>query len=158
MDFEHSPRASEYLERVGSFIREEIDPREEAYVRELLASGDEWRVSPLVEELKGKARAAGLWNLFLPDEEHGVGLSNVEYAPLAELMGRSLIAAEVFNCNAPDTGNMEVLLHYGSEQQRERWLAPAARGRDPLGVLHDRAGRRFLGCHQHAGHGPRGRR
>lgn len=128
MDFEHSPRAREYLERVRAFITEEIDPREEDHVREMLNSEDVWEVVPLVEELKAKARAAGLWNLFLPDEKHGVGLSNVEYAPLAELMGRSLIAAEVFNCNAPDTGNMEVLLHYGSEQQRERWLAPLLRG------------------------------
>ncbi|HEX5852560.1 MAG TPA: acyl-CoA dehydrogenase family protein [Solirubrobacteraceae bacterium] len=128
MDFEHSPRTSEYVERVGSFMREEIDPREEAHVRELLGSEAVWQVSPLVEELKGKARAAGLWNLFLPDETHGAGLTNVEYAPLAELMGRSHIAAEVFNCNAPDTGNMEVLLHSGSEQQRERWLAPLLDG------------------------------
>jgi acyl-CoA dehydrogenase len=128
MDFQHSTRASEYLERVAGFIRDEIDPREEDHVREMLGSEDVWEVVPLVEELKAKARAAGLWNLFLPDDTHGVGLSNVEYAPLAELMGRSLIAAEVFNCNAPDTGNMEVLLHYGSEEQRERWLAPLLRG------------------------------
>jgi acyl-CoA dehydrogenase len=128
MDFQHSTRASEYLERVAGFIREEIDPREEDHVREMLGAEDLWEVVPLVEELKAKARAAGLWNLFLPDGTHGVGLSNVEYAPLAELMGRSLIAAEVFNCNAPDTGNMEVLLHYGSEEQRERWLAPLLRG------------------------------
>jgi acyl-CoA dehydrogenase len=123
VDFEHSPRAREYLERVETFIREEINPREENYLRELLNSENVWQVSPLVEELKGKARSQGLWNLFLPDEVHGAGLSNVEYAPLAELMGRSHIASEVFNCNAPDTGNMEVLLHYGSDEQRKRWLA-----------------------------------
>jgi alkylation response protein AidB-like acyl-CoA dehydrogenase len=128
VDFEHSPRAREYVERVGGFMREEIEPREEAHLRELLESNDVWRVSPLVQELKEKARAQGLWNLFLPDETHGAGLRNVEYAPLAELMGRSHIASEVFNCSAPDTGNMEVLLHYGSDEQRERWLTPLLSG------------------------------
>ncbi|HVC07054.1 MAG TPA: acyl-CoA dehydrogenase family protein [Solirubrobacterales bacterium] len=128
MDFEHSPRTQELLARLSAFQEQEIESREEAYLRELAASADPWVVSPLIEELKAKARAEGLWNLFLPDEEHGAGLSNVEYAPLAERMGRSLITAEVCNCNAPDTGNMEVLLHFGSEEQRERWLAPLLNG------------------------------
>jgi acyl-CoA dehydrogenase len=128
MDFEYSDLCSEYHGRVERFMRERIDPREEDHLRSLLGGEELWQVSPLVEELKAEARAAGLWNLFLPDNVHGAGLSNVEYAPLAELMGRSHIAAEVFNCNAPDTGNMEVLLHYGSEQQRERWLAPLLAG------------------------------
>jgi acyl-CoA dehydrogenase len=128
MDFEHSARARELLERVDAFIEEEVTPREEAYHRELLALDDPWVVLPAIEELKGRAREAGLWNLFLPDEELGAGLSNAEYAPLAERMGRSMIASEVFNCNAPDSGNMEVLLHFGSDEQRERWLKPLLAG------------------------------
>ncbi|HYI99766.1 MAG TPA: acyl-CoA dehydrogenase family protein [Thermoleophilaceae bacterium] len=128
MDFHHSARAQELLERVGAFIESEVAPREEAYHREQLSLQDPWVVLPAIEELKAKARAEGLWNLFLPDEEHGAGLSNAEYAPLAERMGRSLIASEVFNCNAPDTGNMEVLLHFGNEQQQERWLKPLLAG------------------------------
>jgi alkylation response protein AidB-like acyl-CoA dehydrogenase len=128
VDFAHSPRAQELLERVDSFIESEIAPREEAYHRELLELSDPWVVLPAIEELKAKAKAAGLWNLFLPDETHGAGLSNVEYAPLAERMGRSLIASEVFNCNAPDSGNMEVLLHFGSDGQKERWLKPLLAG------------------------------
>jgi acyl-CoA dehydrogenase len=134
MDFEHSPRARELLVRLTAFQEREIEPREEAYHRELLARTDPWVVLPVIEELKGKARAEGLWNLFLPPgaelagEALGAGLANVEYAPLAERMGRSLIASEVFNCNAPDTGNMEVLLHFGSDEQRARWLAPLLAG------------------------------
>jgi acyl-CoA dehydrogenase len=134
MDFEHSPRAQELLERLTAFQEREIDPREEAHLRELQARADPWVVPPLVEELKAKAKAEGLWNLFLPPgaelagQPIGAGLSNVEYAPLAERMGRSLITAEVCNCNAPDTGNMEVLLHFGSDEQRERWLTPLLDG------------------------------
>jgi acyl-CoA dehydrogenase len=128
MDFNHSERAQDLLDRVGAFVDGEITPREEAYHRELLDLGDPWVVLPVVDELKDKAKAAGLWNLFLPDPEHGPGLSNVEYAPLAERMGRSLIASEVFNCNAPDTGNMEVLLHFGSDEQKDRWLKPLLAG------------------------------
>jgi acyl-CoA dehydrogenase len=134
MDFEHSQRTQELLERLTAFQEREVEPREEAYHRELLARADPWVVLPVIEELKGKARAEGLWNLFLPPgaelagETLGAGLSNVEYAPLAERMGRSLIASEVFNCNAPDTGNMEVLLHFGSPEQRTRWLAPLLAG------------------------------
>jgi alkylation response protein AidB-like acyl-CoA dehydrogenase len=128
MDFEHSARAQDYVRRVGEFIAAEIAPHEEAHLRALLGSDDPWQVSGLVEELKAKARAAGLWNLFLPDPTLGAGLSNVDYAPLAELMGRSHIAAEVFNCNAPDTGNMEVLLHFGSDEQQRRWLDPLLAG------------------------------
>jgi acyl-CoA dehydrogenase len=128
MDFEHSPRTHELLARLSAFQEQEIDPREQAHLRDLQARSDPWALSPLIEELKTKAKAEGLWNLFLPDEEQGAGLSNVEYAPLAERMGRSLITAEVCNCNAPDTGNMEVLWHFGSEEQRERWLEPLLDG------------------------------
>ena len=128
MDFNHSPRAQELLGRVDTFIEQEISPREEAYHREILELSDPWVVLPAIDELKEKAKAAGLWNLFLPDPEHGAGLSNAEYAPLAERMGRSMIASEVFNCNAPDTGNMEVLLHFGSDEQKDRWLKPLLAG------------------------------
>ncbi len=149
MDFEHSPRARELLERLSAFIEREVAPREEPYHRDRsretrafganprfgqLARADPWVVHPAIEELKAKARAEGLWNLFLPGgpvlggQVQGAGLSNVEYAPLAERMGRSLIASEVCNCNAPDTGNMEVLLHFGSPEQHERWLQPLLAG------------------------------
>jgi acyl-CoA dehydrogenase len=135
MDFAHSPRTQELLARLSAFQEREIAPREEAHHREVLASPDPWTtVGPAIEELKALAREEGLWNLFLPPgatldgEPIGAGLSNVEYAPLAEHMGRSLIASEVCNCNAPDTGNMEVLLHFGSDVQRTRWLAPLLDG------------------------------
>jgi acyl-CoA dehydrogenase len=134
MDFAPSSRARELFERVDAFIEQEIAPREEAHHREQLALKDPWVASPLIEEIKAKAKAQGLWNLFLPaptragDPDHGASLANVEYAPLAERMGRSLIASECFNCNAPDTGNMEVLLHFGSPEQRERWLTPLLAG------------------------------
>jgi acyl-CoA dehydrogenase len=131
MDFHHSLRAQELLARLTTFLEQEVAPREEAYHRELLARQDPWVVLPLLEELKAKARDAGLWNLFLPDQgtdPRAPGLSNVEYAPLAEAMGRSLIASEVCNCSAPDTGNMEVLLHFGSDEQKRTWLEPLLAG------------------------------
>jgi acyl-CoA dehydrogenase len=135
MDFAHSPRTLDLLTRLTAFQEQEIAPREEPYHRAMLASADPWTsVPPVIEELKAMARERGLWNLFLPPavtldgEAIGAGLTNVEYAPLAERMGGSLISSEVCNCNAPDTGNMEVLLHFGSEEQRERWLAPLLEG------------------------------
>ncbi len=129
MDFEHSARAQELLERLSAFQEREIEPREEAYHRELLARADPWVVLPVIEELKQKARAEGLWNLFLPPgaelagQPIGAGLANVEYAPLAERMGRSLIASEVFNCNAPDTRQ-----HGGAAALRLRRAARALAG------------------------------
>ncbi|WP_320819478.1 acyl-CoA dehydrogenase family protein [Thalassolituus sp.] len=128
MDFQHSPKAQEYIKRVSEFMKNEIDPIEESYLRELHSLDDKWVVLPIIEELKAKAKAAGLWNLFFPNESHGVGLSNLEYAPLAEIMGRSFIASEIFNCNAPDTGNMEVLEKYGTAEQQEKWLKPLMAG------------------------------
>ncbi|MFC8669529.1 acyl-CoA dehydrogenase family protein [Streptomyces sp. NPDC057199] len=128
MDFAHSARAREYIERVGAFLESEVLPREQEYFAALQAREGHWAVPWMMGELKAKAQAAGLWNLFLPASQYGIGLSNAEYAPLAELMGRSLIAPEVFNCNAPDTGNAEVLLHYGSDEQRRRWMEPLLRG------------------------------
>ncbi len=128
MDFAASPRARTYIAKVEAFLRDEIIPAEAEYFAYLRQSPSIWVQPPVMEELKAKAKAAGLWNLFLPDPEHGPGLSTLEYAPLAELSGRSLIAPEVFNCNAPDTGNMEVLHRYGSREQKERWLAPLLDG------------------------------
>ena len=138
MDFAPSARAADLIERVRAFIETEIDPVEEAYHRDLAArrvDGDPWQPLPVIGELRAKARAQGLWNLFLPAGHEGpyaerfgtlggAGLSNADYAPVAELTGRSHIAPAVFNCDAPDTGNMEVLLKYGSEEQKERWLEP----------------------------------
>ncbi len=143
MDFSPSARAADLTARVAAFIADEIEPVEPAYHRDLAEqrrSGDPWRPLPVLEELKAKARAQGLWNLFLPKEhageyaarfgtDGGEGLTNVDYAPIAELTGRSAIAPLVLNCNAPDTGNMEVLLRYGSPQQKEQWLEPLLDGR-----------------------------
>src|SRR3546814_850985 len=113
MDFAHSPRAQDLIKRVRAFMHDHIQPVEEALLREQMAAhrgGDwtQWQVSPQVEMLKAQARDAGLWNLFLPDAQHGAGLTHVEYAPLAEEMGKSFLAPEVFNCNAPDTRHLEV--------------------------------------------------
>jgi alkylation response protein AidB-like acyl-CoA dehydrogenase len=134
MDFEPSAKTLDYVARVKRFIRTHIAPREPRYWQEIAAQnhgGDfaRWQIHPLVEELKAQARAEGLWNLFLPDAELGAGLSTLEYAPVAEAMGHSQLAPEVFNCNAPDTGNMEVLHRYGSAEQKERWLMPLLEGR-----------------------------
>ena len=130
MDFGHSPRAQEYIKRVRTFMRDHVLPAEDAYHAQLtgLADWRQWRQPAIMEDLKAKARATGLWNLFLPDPHHGAGLKVVEYAALAELMGHSTMAAEVFNCNAPDTGNMEVLHMYGSPAQQDRWLTPLLKG------------------------------
>jgi acyl-CoA dehydrogenase len=130
VDFAHSERTQALMQRLSVFMRDEVTPAEPAYFAALSGSADwrEWRQPAVMETLKSKAKQAGLWNLFLPDAELGAGLSNVEYAPLAEIMGRSFIAPEVFNCNAPDTGNMEVLVRYGSDAQKSRWLTPLLAG------------------------------
>ncbi|MFD8976956.1 acyl-CoA dehydrogenase family protein [Streptomyces sp. NPDC059593] len=129
MDFGHSPKTRQYIDRVSGFMTSQVLPREREYITALRDQQDRWASIPsVIDELKAKARTAGLWNLFLPDPTYGAGLTNTEYAPLAELMGRSLIAPEIFNCNAPDTGNAEVLLHYGSDDQRKRWMEPLLRG------------------------------
>lgn len=122
MDFQHSPKAQALIEKASTFLHQEIEPVEADYQRELMAADTPWQVLPVIEQLKAKAKAQGLWNLFLPDSEHGAGLSNVDYAPIAEITGRSAIMPEVFNCNAPDTGNMEVLVKYGTEAQKSQWL------------------------------------
>lgn len=122
MDFSISARGQDYLERVKRFMTDEIVPVEAQYHRELAALDNRWVVLPIILELKAKAREQGLWNLFFPDDTYGCGLLNSDYALIAEETGRSFIAPEIFNCNAPDTGNMEVLIHYGSAQQKAEWL------------------------------------
>src|SRR5262249_30553289 len=128
MDFEYSARTRELMARVGAFMGEHILPNEARFFQEV-AAGDRWQPTEIVETLKAKARAAGLWNLFLPESEHGAGLTNLEYAPLCEIMGRVVWAPEVFNCSAPDTGNMEVLVRYGTPEQRRQWLEPLLDGK-----------------------------
>src|SRR5947208_2561465 len=126
IDFELSERSQQYVAQVERFVRERVVANEQTYFDQLAHSADwrRWRIPPIVEQLKAEARAAGLWNLFLPDERLGAGLDNRDYAPVAEIMGRSFLAPEVFNCNAPDSGNAEVLVRYGSDEQQRRWLAP----------------------------------
>jgi acyl-CoA dehydrogenase len=127
MNFEFSDKVKYMQNKLSAFMDEYIYPNEANYY-EQNHSGNRWKVLPLIEELKEKARAEGLWNLFLPESEYGAGLTNLEYAPLCEIMGRVPWSPEVFNCSAPDTGNMEVLVRYGSEEQKERWLKPLLEG------------------------------
>ena len=127
MNLAPSPRVQELQARLHDFFAENIYPNERRYADEV-AAGGRWKVIPLVEELKERARAQGLWNLFLPESDHGPGLTNLEYAPLCEIMGRVAWAPEVFNCNAPDTGNMEVLARYGTPEQQGQWLTPLLAG------------------------------
>src|SRR5580765_8217071 len=127
MNFDYSEKVQALEKRLAAFLDEYIYPNERTYF-EQIREGDRWQPTGIVEELKPKAKAAGLWNLFLPDSEYGAGLTNLEYAPLCELMGRSDMASEVFNCSAPDTGNMEVLARYGTPEQKKRWLEPLLAG------------------------------
>jgi acyl-CoA dehydrogenase len=129
MDFSYSEKTKYALERLERFMNEHVYPNEAEYHRQHAAQPDRWQHPPLLDELKREAREAGLWNLFLPESEHGAGFSNLEYAPLCEVMGRVGFASEVFNCSAPDTGNMEVLVRYGSEEHKKRWLTPLLEGR-----------------------------
>lgn len=128
MNFEHTAKVQELQARLRAFMTEHVYPNEKVYADALDSGKSRWTIPPIMEELKERARAAGLWNLFLPDHDAGAGLTNLEYAPLAEIMGRSLIASEVFNCSAPDTGNMEVLARYGTPAQQQEWLEPLLRG------------------------------
>ncbi len=128
MDFSLTDRCREFAERLTAFMDERIYPAEEVYERQLRDSGDPHFDPPVMEELKEEARSRGLWNLFHPDPQFGPGLANAEYAPLAEIMGRSHIAPEACNCAAPDTGNMEVLTQFGSDEQKDRWLRPLLEG------------------------------
>jgi acyl-CoA dehydrogenase len=131
MDFAYSAKVKDLAARVTRFMDDNVYPAEPAFAAEVEANrkrGDAWVPTKVMEDLKAKARAAGLWNLFLPESELGAGLTNLEYAPLCEIMGRSWIAPEAFNCNAPDTGNMEVLVRYGTDAQKKQWLEPLLRG------------------------------
>ena len=127
MHFEYTDKVKALQKKLLAFMDEYIYPNEKVYHQQI-DEGDRWQPVAIIEELKPKARAAGLWNLFLPENPYGEGLSNLEYAPLCEIMGRSSMAPEVFNCSAPDTGTMEVLARYGSEEQKERWLKPLLKG------------------------------
>jgi len=127
MDFDFSDKVKSLQKKLQAFMDEHIYPNEQRFESEA-EQGDRWQPSRIIEDLKPKARAAGLWNLFLPESEDGAGLTNLEYAPLCEIMGRSPMAPEVFNCSAPDTGNMEVLARYGTPEQKERWLKPLLAG------------------------------
>jgi len=126
MNFEHSSKVKDFQERLVAFMDEHIYPNEARYHHEI--EQNRWVPVKVIEELKPKARAVGLWNLFLPHDENGAGLTNLEYAPLCEIMGRSAMASECFNCSAPDTGNMEVLARYGTPEHKERWLKPLLAG------------------------------
>src|SRR5690348_3594284 len=126
MEFELSDKVKELRRRLLAFMDEHIYPNEQRFYEEV--ERDRWKPTRVMEELKPKAREAGLWNLFLPDKEYGAGLTNLEYAPLAEIMGRVVWASEVFNCSAPDTGNMEILAEFGTEEQKKQWLVPLLNG------------------------------
>jgi len=128
MDFQPSERCLEFQDRLTAFMDERVYPAEEIYERQLRDANDPHHQPTVMEELKTEAKRRGLWNMFLPDEEHGAGLSNSDYAPLAEILGRSHIASEACNCSAPDTGNMEVLHQFASEEQRQDWLNPLLEG------------------------------
>jgi acyl-CoA dehydrogenase len=129
MDFSYTAKVEDLRARLSAFMDEVVYPNERPYFEAVESAEDRWSSPPIMEDMKAKARAAGLWNLFLPDSEHGAGLTNLEYAPLCEIMGRSPIGPEAFNCSAPDTGNMEVLDRYGNEAQKKRWLVPLLEGR-----------------------------
>jgi acyl-CoA dehydrogenase len=126
MHFEFSDKVKGLQRRLQSFMDEHVYPNEKKYHEQI--EQNRWQPAPIIEELKPKARAAGLWNLFLPESGHGAGLTNLEYAPLCEIMGRVVMAPEIFNCSAPDTGNMEVIERYGAPEQKERWLKPLLAG------------------------------
>jgi acyl-CoA dehydrogenase len=128
MDFDLSPKVQRLQAQLADFMQREVYPAEPIFERELAEAPSRWQIPPVMEELKKKARAEGLWNLFLPESELGAGLTNLEYAPLCEIMGRSPIAPEAFNCSAPDTGNMETLVRYATPAQQEQWLKPLLDG------------------------------
>jgi acyl-CoA dehydrogenase len=129
MNFDFSPKVEDLRHRLLEFMEEFVYPHERSYQEQLRNAPARWHVLPIIEELKQKARERQLWNLFLPESDYGAGLTNFEYAPLCEIMGRSPIAPEVFNCAAPDTGNMEVLVRYGTSEQKAQWLVPLLEGK-----------------------------
>ncbi|MGJ3193292.1 acyl-CoA dehydrogenase family protein [Peribacillus frigoritolerans] len=129
MNFEHTEKVKNLEKKLTEFMEKHVYPNESIYKKQLEAQESRWsEIPPILSELTAKAKEEGLWNLFLPDSGYGAGLTNLEYAPLCEIMGRSTIGPEIFNCNAPDTGNMEVLVRYGSDEHKERWLKPLLAG------------------------------
>lgn len=128
MEFEYSEKTKQLMKEVQTFLEEHLYPIEQELNEQIESGEDRWAIPPQIEEIKAKAKAQGLWNFFLPESEYGYGLSNLEYAPLAEIMGRTRFGSEVFNCSAPDTGNMEVLERYGSPEQKAEWLVPLLNG------------------------------
>ena len=129
MNFDYSQKVIDLKSRLLNFMEKFVYPNEQKYYQHINKGKSRWSIPPIMEELKIKAKKENLWNLSLPESKYGAGLSNLEYAPLAEIMGRSFIASEIFNCSAPDTGNMEVLVRYGSDEQKEKWLAPLLEGK-----------------------------
>ena len=149
MGFELSDKAASLLTQLRAFMDEVVYPNETVFADQLQTSTSRWESPAVMETMKSQARAAGLWNLFLPDSQHGAGLTNVEYAPLCEEMGRSPVAPEAFNCAAPDTGNMEVLARYGTTDQ-QGGVAGTLTGRThSVGVRDDGATRGVVGCHEY---------
>ncbi|MCY9532743.1 acyl-CoA dehydrogenase family protein [Paenibacillus alvei] len=128
MNFDYSKKVESLRKTLLEFMNDVVYPQERTYEEQLGQAGSRWEIPPIMEQMKEQAKRAGLWNQFLPDSEYGAGLSNLEYAPLCEIMGRSLIGPEVFNCSAPDTGNMEVLVRYGTREQKDKWLVPLLEG------------------------------
>lgn len=129
MNFDYSPKVKDLQKRVQQFMNDHVYPNEHLYHEQVDSQSDRWQIPPIMEEMKAKAKSAGLWNLFLPESSRGAGLTNLEYAPLCEIMGRVHWAPEVFNCSAPDTGNMEVLERYGTEEHKKQWLEPLLEGK-----------------------------
>lgn len=129
MDFTISEKTQSIADGLTAFMEEHVYPAEAVYHHHVETASNRWTIPPIMEDLKAKAREQGLWNLWLPESEYGAGLTNLEFAPLSEIMGRSLIGPEVFNCNAPDTGNMEVFVRYATDEQKKRWLAPLLEGK-----------------------------
>ena len=129
MDFDYSPKVQDLRKKVSQFMDEHVYPNEQTFEEQLNSGPDRWQIPPIIEEIKERAKSAGLWNLFLPESEHGYGLTNLEYAPLSEIMGRVHWGSEVFNCSAPDTGNMEVISRYCTPEQQQEWLEPLLEGK-----------------------------
>lgn len=129
MDFDFSPKVQDLRKKVSQFMEDHVHPNEQTFEDQLNSGPDRWQIPPIIEEIKDKAKGAGLWNLFLPESEYGYGLTNLEYAPLSEIMGRVHWGSEVFNCSAPDTGNMEVISRYGTPEQQKEWLEPLLEGK-----------------------------
>ena len=129
MDFDYSPKVQDLRKKVSQFMDKHVYPNEQTFEEQLNSGPDRWQIPPIIEEIKERAKSAGLWNLFLPESEHGYGLTNLEYAPLSEIMGRVHWGSEVFNCSAPDTGNMEVISRYCTPEQQQEWLEPLLEGK-----------------------------